>query len=360
MHMTNIDKKVLVAMSGGVDSAVAALLIKKMGYSLGGITMKVWSDTETVVDDDAPIPDANCVDAKKIADALGIPHYCLALGDSFKECVINKFLEDYKNGLTPNPCVECNRCIKFGKLFESASRLGYNYLATGHYAKIEKDTYGNYYLNKAADANKDQSYFLWSIKKELLPYILFPLGEYTKPEIREIAAENNFSNAHRSDSQDICFIKDGDYASFIKSTCSCDFPCGSFTDIDGNVIGEHSGIINYTVGQRKGLGVAFGKPMFVGSKNAKNNTVMLCTDEQLYKDTLTATDINLLVDEAFESPIRLQAKIRYRHTPATATVTRTDENTFSVKFDLPQRAIAPGQSLVLYDGDRVVGGGIIQ
>lgn len=347
-------------MSGGVDSAVAALLIKNSFATVGGITMIVWSDTEAVTDDNTPVPDTNCIDARLIADALEIPHFCVSLGTSFKNCVINNFLDSYKNGLTPNPCVECNKHIKFGKLFESANLLGYNHLATGHYAKIEHSSDGKYYLKKAADASKDQSYFLWSIKKELLPKILFPLGEYTKSEIRRIAEENNFSNAHRSDSQDICFIKDGDYTSFIKHMCNNNYPCGDFVDTQGNIIGKHSGIINYTIGQRKGLGVAFGVPMFVGNKDSKNNTITLCTDRQLYSDSLSANSINILVDESFESPVRLQAKIRYRHTPATATVVKTDENTLSVKFDLPQRAIAPGQSLVLYDGDTVVGGGIIQ
>lgn len=355
-----MNRKVLVAMSGGVDSAVAALLLKENGYDLGSITMIVWSDNKTINDDPTPTPDQNCLDARCVADALRIPHHTVALGDSFRTNVINKFLDDYKNGLTPNPCVECNKHIKFGKLIECTDFLGYDMLATGHYAKISKDTNGIYFLKKANDEKKDQSYFLWSIKKELLSKILFPLGEYTKPEIREIAAQNGFSNAHRSDSQDICFISDGDYAAFIKNQCACRFSEGSFVDIEGNVIGQHSGIINYTIGQRKGLGVAFGKPMFVGRKNVSDNTVMLCTDEQLYSNTLTANSINLLVDDPLDKPVRLQAKIRYRHTPATATVTRTDENKLSVKFDLPQRAIAPGQSLVLYDGDTVIGGGIIE
>jgi tRNA-specific 2-thiouridylase len=354
-----MSKKILVAMSGGVDSAVAALLLKNAGYELGGITMKVWSDT-CVVDDSDVSPDKNCADAKSITETLGIPHHIVSLGSSFRENVIDRFIDDYKRGATPNPCIECNKHIKFGKLFESALSLGYDALATGHYARIETDENGNYYLKKAADENKDQSYFLWSIKKALLPCIYFPLGNYTKPEIRALAEKNGFSVAHRSDSQDICFISDGDYASFIKQHSDAEFSNGSFTDIDGNVIGEHSGIINYTIGQRKGLGVAFGVPMFVGSKNAKDNTVMLCTDEQLYKDTLTANDINILTNETFENPVRLQAKIRYRHTPAMATVTKLGDNKLSVKFDLPQRAIASGQSVVFYDGDTVVGGGIIE
>lgn len=346
-------------MSGGVDSAVAALLVKQQGFDVNGITMKVWSDKGRVADGDLS-PDKNCIDAKAIADALNIPHHIVEYGDEFYSRVVGRFLDDYVSGRTPNPCVECNKHIKFGALYDSAVSLGSDALATGHYARICSDANGDIILKTAADKAKDQSYFLWAVDKNILKNIMFPLGEYTKPEIREIAAANGFSNAHRSDSQDICFIPNGEYASFIKQQLGRDFESGHFTDIDGNAIGRHSGIINYTIGQRKGLGVAFGKPMFVGRKDPLSNTVMLCTDAQLYKDSLTATDINVLVDEDFSSPVRLQAKIRYRHAPATATVVRTDENTLSVKFDLPQRAIASGQSVVFYDGETVVGGGIIE
>ena len=351
--------KILVAMSGGVDSAVAAYLIKSQGYDVGGITMRVWSDGEVIGDSENPTPDVNCTDAKQIADALQMPHYTVALGESFKRCVVDKFIEDYKNGLTPNPCVECNKSIKFGKLFDMALSLSYDGIATGHYARIEQDQNGKFYLKKAADEAKDQSYFLWSIDKNKLPYIKFPLGKYTKPQVREIAKAQGFSNAHRSDSQDICFISDGDYASFIANHSSLSFPSGDFLDAEGNKIGEHNGIINYTVGQRKGLGVAFGVPMFVKGKDARSNTVTLCTNEQLFGTELTATRINLLTDITFDTPTQVQAKIRYRHAPSAATVVRVDEDTLNVKFDIPQRAIAPGQSVVFYDGDTVLGGGII-
>lgn len=355
-----MSKKILIALSGGVDSAVAALLLKKCGYTIGGITMTVWSDTADLDDGSVTDPDKNCLDAREVADALAIPHHTVSLGKTFRERVVNKFISDYKNGLTPNPCIECNKHVKFGKLFDSVDALGYDDIATGHYARIVKDENGDFLLKKAADAKKDQSYFLWSIKKDLLPRIHFPLGELTKPQVRDIAAQNGFSNAHRSDSQDICFIADGDYATFIKKHSKCSFPVGDFIDTEGNIVGQHSGLINYTIGQRKGLGVAFGKPMFVGAKDAISNTVTLCTDTQLYGKTLTATDINILTNERFDEPIRLHAKIRYRHEPAIATVTRLDGDRLQVEFDLPQRAISAGQSVVFYDGDTVVGGGIIE
>ncbi len=353
-------EKILAALSGGVDSAAAALLLLEAGHDVSGITMKLYCGDENVPDsDDIGTPTQDILDAKSICDTLGIEHITLALGESFRKSVIERFIEEYKNGGTPNPCVECNRTIKFGKLLEVASARGFDKLATGHYARIEQSEDGRYLLKKALDTNKDQSYFLWSLTQKELSHVLFPLGNLTKPEIRKIAAERGFSNAHKSDSQDICFIPNGDYARFIKSYTKLDFPKGNFIDLDGSVLGEHSGIINYTVGQRKGLGIALGKPAFVHSKDVTSNTVTLSDDAELYSKKLTASRINLSAVDALMGPTRLYAKIRYRHIPAVATVIQTSPEAFALEFDEPQRAIARGQSVVLYDGDTVVGGGII-
>ncbi len=353
-------KKVLVAMSGGVDSAVCAYLIHHSGYDTEGLTMKLWDDQATLFDEDSPTPDGNCQDAAAIAHQLGIPHRSVSFGETFRREVIDRFISDYAAGLTPNPCVVCNKRIKFGRLMDFTREHGFDYLATGHYAKIEKNTDGEFLLKKAADLSKDQSYFLWSLKKEDLGRILFPLGNYKKSEIRAIAAKNGFSNAHRSDSQDICFVPDGDYISFIQAHSDLSFPEGDFVSPDGSILGRHSGLLRYTIGQRKGLGIALGHPAFVGQKDPLANTVTLCSDSELYRDTLTADSVNWLINLDLSVSHRLEAKIRYRHAPALATVEPLKDGRVFVCFDAPQRAIAPGQSVVFYDGDIVVGGGIIQ
>lgn len=242
---------------------------------------------------------------------------------------------------------------------EMALTEGFDYLATGHYARIEEED-GELLIKKALDERKDQTYFLWSVNKKYLPYILFPLGDKTKDEIRALARENNFESADRGDSQDICFIEDGDYASFILTNTAQSFPQGNFISPDGKILGKHTGIINYTIGQRKGLGISVGRPIFVAKKDVKNNTVTLCDDKELFSNTLTATNVNLLATKDLTAPTRITAKIRYRHTPAAATAQILADGRLKVNFDEPQRAITPGQSVVLYDGDILVGGGIIE
>ena len=355
-----IKKRVLVAMSGGVDSAAAALLLQRSNYEITGVTMRLWNESSFLTKSPIDALDENSIQAKEIANSLKFEHFSVDMSSCFNDNVVNPFINDYKNGITPNPCIECNKKIKFGRLLELTEEKSFDYLATGHYARIEKTPNGEFLLKKALDNKKDQSYFLWSIKKEALSKILLPLGEFTKPQIREIARENGFSNADRGDSQDICFIPDGDYVAFLKNYGNAEFRKGSFVDLDGNILGIHNGLECYTIGQRKGLGIALGKPMFVCEKNVTDNSVTLCDDIQLYKKELTATQINILINDSLEHKTCLQAKIRYRHTPAMATVIRTAEDRLSVVFDEPQRAITKGQSLVLYDGDTVVGGGIIE
>lgn len=349
-------EKILVAMSGGVDSAVAAHLIMKAGYEAIGVTMQLTKGLPGCENGSSKDIEA----AQRVCKRLGIAHQTLDLGSPFRDVVIRNFIDQYKAGYTPNPCVVCNKTIKFGALLAYAESIGCAGIATGHYAKIEKLANGRFAIKKAIDDSKDQTYMLWSLSQEQLSKILFPLGTLQKTEVRAMAAELSFENAQKKDSQDICFIPNGNYVEFIEKYDGY-IPCpGDFIDSDGHVLGKHKGLLHYTTGQRKGLGIALGAPMFVLGKSAENNTVTLGQNQALYQSTLTAEHINLISVPKLNAPIRALAKARYRQVAAPAVITQTDETHLSVTFDSPVRAITPGQSVAIYDGDVLLGGGFIQ
>ena len=350
------NEKVLVAMSGGVDSSVAAHLILNSGYEAIGGTMRLISNLPL----NENSGEGEIIAARSTCERLGIMHTAIDLCEEFKKYVVDNFVSVYLNGETPNPCIVCNKNIKFGALMTAAEGLNCSKLATGHYARIEPDQNGRHLLKTATDPDKDQSYMLWTLSQDQLSKVILPLGGLKKSEVRELAASLSFENAYKKDSQDVCFIPDGCYARFIELYTGKCPQKGKYIDMNGNVLGEHQGIINYTVGQRKGLGIALGQPMFVHSKSVIDNTVKLCTNDQLFERKLTATDINLIATDKIEAPITVLAKARYRQSAAPATVVQTDENTLLVEFKEPIRAISPGQSVVLYDGDTVIGGGIIK
>lgn len=356
--------KALIAMSGGVDSSVAALLMKDKGYDCVGVTMKLYQnediEQEVLCDEHTCCSLDDVEDARSVAHQLSMPYYVFNFSDRFRECVMDPFVRAYESGATPNPCIDCNRHLKFTRLFARALELKCDYVVTGHYARIERDeTSGRYLLKKAVDASKDQSYVLYNLTQEQLAHVLFPLGGFTKAEIREMAEQNSFINSKKQDSQDICFVPNGKYAEFIEHYTGKTYPEGDFVSIDGKVLGKHRGIIRYTIGQRKGLYVSSSAPLYVCRVEPESNTVVLGSDADLWSKTLTATDINLISVPDLYTPMRVKAKVRYRHTEQWATAVQLDEDTIRVEFDEPQRAITKGQSVVLYDGDTVVGGGRI-
>jgi len=354
------NKKAIIAMSGGVDSSVAAYIIKEQGYDACGITLKLYAD-EADKGETACCSSDDIADAKKVADSLQIPHYVFNFTDNFKEKVIDKFVRTYEEGGTPNPCIECNRHLKFKKLLERADETNFDYVVTGHYAKIEYDEkLKRYLLKKAEDDTKDQTYVLYSLTQAQLAKTLFPLGNLKKSEAREIAEKLEFVNADKADSQDICFVKDGDYAKFIEEYTKRKSKTGNFVDKEGNVLGIHKGIINYTIGQRKGLGLSLKAPMFVCEKNVEENTVVLGFQEDLMKKTLIACDVNFIPFDKLEGEIRVTAKTRYKQKEEYATLKPLEDGRVFVEFDTPQRAITRGQAVVFYDGDIVVGGGTIE
>ena len=353
--------KALIAMSGGVDSSVAAYLMQRAGYDCTGATLRLCDNALLGLDQDSSCCSADDVeDARSVAHGLGMKFHVFNATLDFREKVVDKFVRCYEQGGTPNPCIDCNRYLKFEKLLQQAIVLGYDCVATGHYAVIRQDAdTGRYLLYKAADKSKDQTYFLSCLTQDQLAHAKFPLGELTKEQVRQIAEENGFINARKRDSQDICFIPDGDYVSFMKRYTGKQYAAGDYLDIQGNVVGQHNGAVGYTIGQRKGLGLAMGQPVYVCAKDMARNTVTVGPNEALFSRTLLANDWHWFPFPTLTEPLRVSAKIRYRHTEQPATVYPEADGSARVEFDEPQRAITAGQAVVLYDGDMVVGGGII-
>lgn len=346
-------KKVVIGMSGGVDSSVAAAVLLEQGYEVIGVTMHLF---------DGGDEENSIRDAKKVCEKLSIPHYVFDFRKEFEENVISYFTKEYIKGRTPNPCIMCNITMKFDEMLKAADSLGADYIATGHYAKViyDKDT-DRYLLKKAESTDKDQSYVLFGLKQYQLKRVLMPLGDFSsKEEIRELAREKGLVAADRPDSQEICFIPDNDYKSFIEKKTGLTFPPGDFVDKEGNVLGKHQGIIRYTVGQRKGLGIAFGVPMFVTGIDAEKNKVILSEKGGEFSLSCEAEDVNFILFEKLTEAREFYAKIRYSAKEAKATVIPTGDNRVKVLFDTPQRAITPGQAVVFYTEDGyLAGGGII-
>ena len=354
----NEQKHILVAMSGGVDSSVTAAMLQEAGYSIAGATMKLYAPECGTSDRPCGTED-NIADAKRVCDVLGIDFYQFDFTDIFQHEVIQRFADGYACGLTPNPCVDCNRNLKFGKLLEQARAQGFDTIATGHYARIEySDKYDRYVLKKGEIPSKDQSYVLYSMTQDELTHTLFPLGSYEKEQIREKAEARGLVNARKKDSQDICFIPDGDHGKFLCEHCGLIAKPGNFIDKNGTVLGKHRGVIYYTVGQRRGLGISADRRLYVIDKNAKNNTVTVGYEEDLLCSSFTVRDVNWIAWDAVTEPVRCHVRTRYHGTETAATLTPVGD-VVRVELDAPQRAVSPGQAAVFYDDDIVLGGGTI-
>ena len=356
-------KKALIAMSGGVDSSVAALIMKEKGYDCIGITMKLYdSETGQACRSRTCCTLEDVEDARQVASALSIPYYVLNFKDDFQKKVILPFVETYENGGTPNPCIRCNHFMKHEKLYKKAEELGCDYIVTGHYARIRYDEEKQrYLLLKAKDEKKDQSYVLYFLNQEQLKHSIFPLGEFeTKEEVRAIAEKNGFFNADKPDSQDICFVTSGSYGDFLEKFRGKPYPKGYFVDEEGHKLGKHKGIIRYTIGQRKGLGLALKEPMYVAGKNLEKNQVILTKGPALYSEALEAEDFNWISMDPPKEEYPVTVKTRYNAKAVPAFVSVKEENHVFLRFEKPERAIAAGQAVVLYDGEIVVGGGTIK
>ncbi len=358
--MTNADTRVVVAMSGGVDSSVAAALLVEQGYEVIGMMMRLWSDDAMGgAEHNRCCTPEQMADARRIADQLGIPFYVLDTKDVFRATVVQFFIDQHRQGFTPNPCMECNRHIRFEFLQQNALALGADYLATGHYARIHRGDDGLYHLRQGIDDHKDQSYVLSVMGQYELSHALFPVGEYPKSEVRQLAAKFGLQVESKKDSQDLCFLGNNDYRDFLQVHTPEILEEGDIVLTNGDVIGKHSGLANYTIGQRRGLGVSYHEALYVIAKNPYRNALIVGTRDQLGRDALTATRVNWVSGITPSAPFRAQVKIRYKARAIDATVTPEGDDRFHIKFDTPLRDIAPGQGAVIYDGERVLGGGMI-
>ena len=347
------NKKVLLGMSGGVDSSVSALILKEQGYEVIGATMELFAGSSCC-------NISTYMDAKNVCNQIGIPHFTINYQKEFKKYVIDDFIECYKNCKTPNPCIECNKYMKFGLMWEKAKEMGCNFIATGHYAKTEySEKYGRWVLKKSNAGKKDQSYVLWNMPRELIEHIVFPLSDFeSKDEIRKIANENSLKVANKPDSEDICFVPDGNYKKFLENNSDIKPQKGNIVNSKGEILGRHTGLYNYTIGQRKGLGISYKVPLFVLGFNKEKNEVIVGEEQELYKKEVIVKDINLLLFDEIKSEIEVDVKTRYSSKVAKAKIIQDGEY-IKINFEEPQRAITPGQSAVFYIGDIVVGGGKI-